>query len=116
MMMSLDRGSARGEPQSVRGASMDCRIARVTGRLILCAAATAVAPVAVAVMASGVFAQTLTDPDSPPKWSPPKSAAKSPAAARTKSCSAYGAGFVNVPGTDACIKIGGWVSVEGGTR
>ena len=25
----------------------------------------------------------------------------------------FGAGFVNVPGTDACIKIGGNVTVEG---
>jgi hypothetical protein len=29
-----------------------------------------------------------------------------------KSCSLFGAGFVNVPGT-ACIKIGGYVTVEG---
>jgi hypothetical protein len=33
-----------------------------------------------------------------------------------KSCSLYGAGFVNVPGTDACIKIGGYVTVEGTTK
>jgi hypothetical protein len=26
----------------------------------------------------------------------------------------YGAGFVNVPGSDACIKIGGSVTIEGG--
>ena len=96
---------------------MDCRIARARGRSILRpAAAMSAASLAVAVLASGVFAQTLSDPNSPPKWSPPKSPAKSPAAARVKSCSAYGAGFVNVPGTDTCVKIGGWVSVEGGTR
>jgi hypothetical protein len=35
-------------------------------------------------------------------------------AARAKSCSIYGAGFVNVPGSDACIKIGGSVTIEGG--
>lgn len=92
-------------------------MARANGHLILRPiAAVAAAFIAVAVMAAGAFAQTLTDPNSPPKWSPPKSAAKSPAAARVKSCSAYGAGFVNVPGTDTCIKIGGWVGVEGGTR
>jgi hypothetical protein len=34
-------------------------------------------------------------------------------AGRAKSCSAYGAGFVNVPGTDACIKMGGYVTTEG---
>jgi hypothetical protein len=33
-----------------------------------------------------------------------------------KSCSIYGAGFVQVPGSDACIKIGGSVSVEGAAR
>jgi hypothetical protein len=27
----------------------------------------------------------------------------------------YGAGFVNVPGTDACIKIGGSMTVESTT-
>ncbi len=29
-----------------------------------------------------------------------------------KICSAYGAGFFYVPGTDTCIKIGGWVRAE----
>src|SRR6185312_6971586 len=29
-----------------------------------------------------------------------------------KVCSAYGAGFFYVPGTDTCIKIGGWVRAE----
>jgi hypothetical protein len=96
---------------------MDGRTARDRGRCILRrAAATAAAIITVAVMASGVSAQALSDPNSPPKWSPPKSGAKSPAAARAKSCSADGAGFVNVPGTDTCVKIGGWVGVEGGTR
>jgi hypothetical protein len=96
---------------------MDIRMARASGRSFLRpAAATAAAIIAGAGMISGAFAQTLSDPNPPPKWSPPKETAKSPAAARAKSCSAYGAGFVNVPGTDACVRIGGWVSVEGGTR
>ena len=104
---------------------MDCRIALARDRSILRpAVAAAAAIMAVSVWASGALAQTLSDPNSPPKWSPPesspesspKSAAKSPAAARVKSCSAYGAGFVNVPGTDTCIKVGGWVRAEGGTR
>ena len=104
---------------------MDRRIALARGRSILRpAAAAAAAIMAISVWASGALAQTLSDPNSPPKWSPPesspesspKSAAKSPAAARVKSCSAYGAGFVNVPGTDTCIKVGGWVRAEGGTR
>jgi hypothetical protein len=67
----------------------------------------------VAIPASDAFAQTLTDTNPPAKWTPPQTAAKSSSAAHLKSCSAFGAGFVNVPGTDACVKIGGWVGVEG---
>jgi hypothetical protein len=33
---------------------------------------------------------------------------------RVKICSLYGAGFYYVPGTDACIKVGGFVRLEGG--
>ena len=29
-----------------------------------------------------------------------------------KICSLYGAGFFYMPGTDTCIKIGGWVRAE----
>lgn len=68
-----------------------------------------------AVAASGAVAQTLSDPAPAAKWSPPSAAAKSKAA-RLKACSAFGPGFVNVPGTDACVKIGGWVTVEGSAR
>jgi hypothetical protein len=32
--------------------------------------------------------------------------------AREKSCSAYGAGFRRAPGSDACVKIGGWARAE----
>src|SRR5580704_16197588 len=31
-----------------------------------------------------------------------------------KVCSLYGAGFYYMPGTDLCIKIGGWVRIAGG--
>lgn len=68
-----------------------------------------------AAPASGAIAQTFSDPAPPAKWSPPSRAAKSQAA-RAKACTAFGPGFVNVPGTDACVKIGGWVSVEGSAR
>jgi hypothetical protein len=71
-------------------------------------------------MAFGAAAQTLSDPAPPAKWSPPAKAAKSKETAHAKSfakaCSAFGPGFVNVPGTDACVKIGGWVTVEGSAR
>src|SRR6201991_4944130 len=29
-----------------------------------------------------------------------------------KVCSIYGAGFFYIPGTDTCIKIGGWIRAE----
>ena len=32
-----------------------------------------------------------------------------------RACSMYGAGFYTVPGTDACIKIGGYLRLQGGT-
>ena len=31
-----------------------------------------------------------------------------------KICSIYGAGFFYIPGTDSCIKIGGWIRAEYG--
>ncbi len=65
--------------------------------------------------ASTAAAQTLTNPNAP-QWSPPHAAAKPHEAIRSKkSCKQFGAGFVAVPGSDACVKIGGWVTVEGGT-
>ena len=69
-----------------------------------------------AVATCGAVAQTLSDPVPPAKWSPPAKAAKSKEAAHLKACNAFGPGFVNVPGTDACVKIGGWVTVEGSAR
>jgi hypothetical protein len=95
-----------------RGAFMDRRIPYFTLGLMLRGAAAAVMILAV-VPACGAFAQTLTDPNPPATWSPPHAAAKSPAAASAKPCSSFGAGFVQVAGTGACIKVGGWVSVEG---
>ena len=65
--------------------------------------------------ASNAAAQTLTDPNAP-KWSPARPAAKAHTSGQTKkSCKEFGAGFVAVAGTDTCVKIGGWVTVEGGT-
>jgi hypothetical protein len=32
------------------------------------------------------------------------------------SCAAYGAGFVKLAGSDTCVKVGGSVSVEGGSN
>ena len=93
---------------------MDRRIACAPARPILRTVAVVAATAMLAVVvAAGVVAQTLTEPNSQIKSSPPPVAAKSRPAGRVKSCSAFGAGFVNVPGTDACIKIGGSVTIEG---
>jgi hypothetical protein len=35
---------------------------------------------------------------------------------QTKSCSSYGEGFVNVPGTDTCIKAGGYMRTDAGVN
>jgi hypothetical protein len=104
--------SARIALRSMRGAIMDRRRIPylIVGSMLRTAAA---ATMLVAVPACSAFAQTLTDPNPPATWSPPHAAAKSPAAASAKPCPGYGAGFVQVPGTGACIKVGGWVSVEG---
>jgi hypothetical protein len=72
--------------------------------------------VALAAAVSSGVAQTLTQPNSTPhaETPPPKDAAKSRHTGRVKTCDAYGAGFRNIPGTDACIKIGGGVTVDVG--
>lgn len=95
---------------------MDFRPGRPPANLIVHAIVTAGAILAIDVVASGVLAQTLTEPHPPARWAPHDRAAKPRADNQAKPCSAFGAGFVNVPGSDACIKIGGWVTVEGTTR
>ena len=62
---------------------------------------------------SGAIAQTLMEPNPKPKLSQPSGLAKPQSGLRTKSCSGFGAGFVQVPGTDTCVKIGGYVTMEG---
>ncbi len=54
-----------------------------------------------------VRAQTLSDPN-PAK---PAAAASSQHGKPLKSCPMYGPGFVQVPGSDLCVKVGG--SVQG---
>ena len=68
--------------------------------------------IATAVSVVAAAAQTLTDPNPRPTAPPPAAPAKSQATERAKSCSAFGAGFVQIPGTDACVKIGGFVTTE----
>jgi Porin subfamily len=66
---------------------------------------------ATATNAANVSAQTLTNPD--PKPAPHLSAAaKAQPPDHAKACGAYGAGFLRLPGTDACVKIGGSVTTD----
>jgi Porin subfamily len=88
---------------------MHCRI--VGARTSVLAVTTAMLG---AVIASGVEAQTLADPYPKTNAQPPTATTKSRPAAHVKNCSAYGAGFMVMPGTDMCIKIGGSVTVEAG--
>ena len=80
---------------------------------VLCAGVVAVTIASAAVLNSGAIAQTLVEPNSKPKLSQPSGLAKSQPALRRKSCNAFGAGFAQVPGTDTCVKIGGYVTIEG---
>ncbi len=65
---------------------------------------------------SGASAQTLLEPN--PKVEPktkvsqPPGSAKPQSGLRAKSCSAFGAGFVQLPGTDTCVKVGGFLTTE----
>jgi hypothetical protein len=79
-------------------------------------AVAAMATMLTVVAASNVAAQTLTEPNALTKSPAPAAAAKPHPAEHVKSCAAFGAGFVNVPGTDTCIKIGGSVTAEGTNR
>ena len=81
-------------------------------RLTLCGTtAIAVAATLFVMIGSDADAQTLTKPKPAPSRPPP--AVKLDKSAHVKSCNAYGAGFVNIPGTDACVKVGGSVTVGG---
>jgi hypothetical protein len=77
-------------------------------RIILATAAV----LAIAVLPGA--AQTLTQPNPQTKTPPPAVTTKSRAIGHVKTCEAYGAGFRNIPGTDACLKIGGSVTVDVG--
>ncbi|HLN37565.1 MAG TPA: porin [Xanthobacteraceae bacterium] len=79
-------------------------------RIILATAA------ALAIVVSPGLAQTLTQPNpaSETKTPPPAATTKSRQTGHVRTCDAYGAGFRNIPGTDACLKIGGGVTVDVG--
>ena len=64
---------------------------------------------------SAAAAQTLTDPN-PHTNSPRPVAGKATASKHMKACPEFGAGFYRVDGTDACVKIGGFVDVGVSSR
>jgi len=74
----------------------------------------AIAFTAIAYGIAGAAAQTLTDPSPPKRYAPPPAAAKRPVDQHVKACPEFGPGFVHVPGSDACIKVGGWAEGEVG--
>lgn len=110
------------EPQSMKRTGAVKRVMATSparaGAVLLAAIAVAIASALfMGVVVERATAQTLTNPNPPPTWSAPHGTAKSRTSAQTKkSCKEFGAGFVNVPGTDTCVKIGGFVTVEGGGR
>jgi len=77
-----------------------------TGRQIVARAAMTIGFAVVA--ASGALAQTLAEPNRPANSSSPPASA-STAKTHAKPCPQYGAGFVQLPGSDTCVKIGGFV-------
>jgi hypothetical protein len=94
-------------------------IAAVSTKLIKHSAVVApVTMVLVVALLSTVVAQTMTGPNPPTRVSPPRepAPAEQSSTGRITSCSTYGVGFVHVPGTDACVKIGGFVEMDGTTK
>ena len=84
---------------------MKARIFRTSPcRRTLQAAAVFLAAAAATLTAQ---AQTLTDPG--PKTRTPAAPSQQ---TKVKSCPGYGPGFVQVPGSDLCIKVGGSVQGE----
>jgi Porin subfamily len=60
---------------------------------------------------SRVTAQTLTDPN-PGTKNTRLPDSKSAGTKQPQACPEFGAGFVRMPGSDTCIKIGGSVDVD----
>jgi hypothetical protein len=60
------------------------------------------------VIASSVAAQTLTEP------TPTTKSSWDAGTEARQACATYGPGFVQMPGSDAYIKLGGFVTIQGG--
>jgi len=87
---------------------MDRRIASPRSRLFF---AMVVAQMITA--GASLHAQTLTNPNPPPRA--PATTAR-PATQAAKPCPVFGPGFVQLPGSDTCVKLGGGVQVQGGVH
>lgn len=72
----------------------------------------AIAAVIAQALASGtsVHAQTLTNPNPHTRAT---ATSTPPENKEPKPCPVYGPGFVQIPGTNTCVKIGGSVQVQG---
>jgi hypothetical protein len=65
------------------------------------------------VATASLYAQTLANPNPPTR----ASATTAPSEDKQpKPCPAYGPGFVQIPGSNACVKIGGSVQVQGSSH
>jgi hypothetical protein len=68
------------------------------------------AVIAQAIATASPHAQTLADPNPPPHAS---AMTALPENKQPKPCPAYGPGFVQLPGSGVCVKIGGSVQMQG---
>lgn len=74
-------------------------------------AIAAIFVVASQLVVTAVAAQTLTNPY--PRTDPfPASEKPLTRHPRNQACSGFGAGFAQIPGTDTCVKIGGYMRFE----
>jgi Porin subfamily len=87
------------------------------GSLLAIAAMATLTMVSLTITPSA-SAQTATTPTSTPKapsiWSVP--AAKSTPVKRAEPCPVYGEGFVKLPGSDTCVRLGGYVRIQAGVN
>jgi hypothetical protein len=64
-------------------------------------------------IATGASAQTLVNPNPPTRASTTTAPLESK---QPKPCPAYGPGFVLIPGSNTCVKIGGSVQMQGSSH
>jgi hypothetical protein len=60
-------------------------------------------------------AQTLADPTPHPHTTTTTTTVQ-PQSNQRKPCPAFGPGFVQVPGTDTCVRVGGGIQMQGGAH